>query len=106
MCADTNKKRSKSSSASKANQVAKAKVSAKAKKAQQLEEFTEIITVLTGTNRQLKRKIFDLYTVFEISRNFNSVLDYETLLDTFIPGTRVYLSWVTFSSVHENAPFS
>jgi C4-dicarboxylate-specific signal transduction histidine kinase len=39
---------------------------------------------LSETNRQLKRKIFDLYTVFEISRNFNSVLDYQTLLDTFI----------------------
>jgi len=42
------------------------------------------ITSLTQTNRQLKRKIFDLYTIFEISRNFNAVLDYEQLLDTFI----------------------
>ena len=39
---------------------------------------------LAVTNRQLKRKIFDLYTVFEISRNFNSVLNYQNLLDSFI----------------------
>jgi two-component system sensor histidine kinase HydH len=48
---------------------------------QQLEEKLQL---LGETNRQLKRKIFDLYTIFEISRNFNSVLDYQTLLDTFI----------------------
>ncbi|HOP07536.1 MAG TPA: ATP-binding protein [candidate division Zixibacteria bacterium] len=47
-------------------------------------ELQERVTSLTATNRQLKRKIFDLYTIFEISRNFNSVLDYKTLLDTFI----------------------
>jgi len=39
---------------------------------------------LIETNRQLKRKIFDLYTIFEISRNFNSVLDYQSLLDSFV----------------------
>ena len=50
----------------------------------QLRELNEKITGLTKTNRQLKRKIFDLYTSFEISRHFNSVLDHETLLDTFI----------------------
>jgi signal transduction histidine kinase len=42
------------------------------------------ITELTESNRQLKRKIFDLYTIFEISRNFNAVLDYEVLVDTFL----------------------
>lgn len=42
------------------------------------------IANLTETNLQLKRKIFDLYTVFEISRNLNSVLNYDTLLDTYI----------------------
>ncbi len=42
------------------------------------------IASLTEDNRQLKRKIFDLYTIFEISRNFNAVLDYNTLLDTFL----------------------
>ncbi|MEE8577004.1 MAG: histidine kinase dimerization/phospho-acceptor domain-containing protein, partial [candidate division Zixibacteria bacterium] len=47
-------------------------------------ELQEKITSLTGANRQLKRKIFDLYTIFEISRNFNAVLDYHQLLDTFI----------------------
>ena len=48
---------------------------------QQLEEKLHL---LSQTNRQLKRKIFDLYTIFEISRNFNAVLDYKTLLDSFI----------------------
>ncbi len=47
-------------------------------------ELEQHIAGLTDTNRQLKRKIFDLYTIFEISRNFNSVLDYHLLLDTFI----------------------
>ncbi len=47
-------------------------------------DLRQKITGLTETNRQLKRKIFDLYTIFEISRNFNSVLDYHLLLDTFI----------------------
>jgi C4-dicarboxylate-specific signal transduction histidine kinase len=46
--------------------------------------YGQKITNLTEVNRQLKRKIFDLYTIFEISRNFNAVLDYEMLLDTFI----------------------
>jgi signal transduction histidine kinase len=47
-------------------------------------ELHQKVTTLTETNRQLKRKIFDLYTIFEISRNFNSVLNYQQLLDTFI----------------------
>lgn len=42
------------------------------------------INELTESNRQLKRKIFDLYTIFEISRNFNSVLNYQTLVDSFL----------------------
>ena len=50
----------------------------------EIRELNERISSLTETNRQLKRKIFDLYTIFEISRNFNAVLDYQTLLDTFI----------------------
>jgi C4-dicarboxylate-specific signal transduction histidine kinase len=48
------------------------------------DQLEEKVQLLSETNRQLKRKIFDLYTIFEISRNFNSVLDYQTLLDTFI----------------------
>ncbi|MBI5267448.1 MAG: GAF domain-containing protein [candidate division Zixibacteria bacterium] len=48
------------------------------------EQLEEKLQLLSETNRQLKRKIFDLYTIFEISRNFNSVLDYQTLLDTFM----------------------
>lgn len=39
---------------------------------------------LSAANRQMKRKIFDLYTIFEISRNFSAVLDYKSLLDSFI----------------------
>ena len=39
---------------------------------------------LTEANRRLKRKIFDLYTIFELSRNFNALLNYETLLDSFL----------------------
>ena len=50
----------------------------------ELTRMYERIASLTETNRQLKRKIFDLYTIFEISRDFNSVLDYQSLLDTFI----------------------
>lgn len=42
------------------------------------------INELTESNRQLKRKIFDLYTIFEISRNINSVLNYRTLVDSFL----------------------
>jgi signal transduction histidine kinase len=48
------------------------------------EELLRNLADLTETNRQLRRKIFDLYTIFEISRNFNSVLSYESLLDSFI----------------------
>ncbi|HUV31849.1 MAG TPA: ATP-binding protein [Acidobacteriota bacterium] len=47
-------------------------------------QLEEKVGLLSATNRQLKRKIFDLYTIFEISRNFNAVLDYQTLLDSFI----------------------
>ncbi|UCD17720.1 MAG: hypothetical protein JSV44_02120, partial [Candidatus Zixiibacteriota bacterium] len=39
---------------------------------------------LTEANRQLRRKIFDLYTIFELSRNFNAVLNFQTLLDSFV----------------------
>ncbi len=48
------------------------------------QELEQRAAKLTETNRQLKRKIFDLYTIFEISRNFNSVLDYQSLLDSFV----------------------
>jgi len=51
----------------------------------ELEFLVEERTVeLTEANRQLKRRIFDLYTIFELSRNFNAVLNYETLLDSFV----------------------
>ena len=52
---------------------------------QQLQSEIDLKVVqLTESNRQLKRKIFDLYTIFEISRNFNAVLRFQTLLDSFI----------------------
>jgi signal transduction histidine kinase len=52
--------------------------------ASQEEELLRNLADLTETNRQLRRKIFDLYTIFEISRNFSSVLSYDTLLDSFL----------------------
>jgi len=36
---------------------------------------------LAESNRRLKRKIFDLYTIFELSKHLNSVLNTEALLD-------------------------
>ncbi|MCB2229704.1 GAF domain-containing protein [bacterium] len=60
------------------------KTTAKPSVAELQGQLEEKLAELTITNRQLKRKIFDLYTIFEISRNFNAVLDYEMLLDTFI----------------------
>jgi signal transduction histidine kinase len=39
------------------------------------------IGALTDANKGLRRKIFDLYTIFEISRHLNSMLDLESLLD-------------------------
>lgn len=42
------------------------------------------IAELAEANKRLKRKIFDLYTVFEISRHLNSVLNTEALLDGII----------------------
>ncbi len=48
------------------------------------EELASKVEQLSVVNRQLKRKIFDLYTVFEISRNINAVLDSETLLESFV----------------------
>jgi signal transduction histidine kinase len=47
-------------------------------------EVDRKLVELTDANRKLRRKIFDLYTIFELSRNFNAVLNYETLLDSFI----------------------
>ncbi len=48
------------------------------------EEPLRNLADLTEINRQLRRKIFDLYTIFEISRNFSSVLSYDSLLDSFL----------------------
>lgn len=36
---------------------------------------------LVQSNQELKRRLFDLNTVFEISRNLNSILDVDTLLE-------------------------
>lgn len=59
-----------------------AKITGKSKN--RLYELEKKVSYLTESNRHHKRKIFDLYTIFEISRNFNTVLDYHTLLDSFI----------------------
>jgi two-component system sensor histidine kinase HydH len=42
---------------------------------------TAHIGVLADANKGLRRKIFDLYTIFEISRHLNSMLNVESLLD-------------------------
>lgn len=39
---------------------------------------------LSEFNRNLRRKIFDLYTIFEISRHLNSMLDVNSLLDAIL----------------------
>jgi len=84
MCADADNKPEKDADQTSAFDPERMAGADLAKIAEQIQELNEKTAALTGTNRQLKRKIFDLYTIFEISRNFNSVLDYETLLDTFI----------------------
>ncbi len=48
------------------------------------EKFIEQISELSDLNRRLRRKIFDLYTVFEISRHLSSMLDTETLIDAIL----------------------
>ena len=57
---------------------------AKAKKVEAARTLEAQLDELSRTNRRLKRKIFDLYTIFEINRNFSAVLDYKSLLDSFI----------------------
>ncbi len=47
-------------------------------------ELDSKIDELTQTNKRLKRKIFDLYTIFEISRHLNTVLKTNDLLDAII----------------------
>jgi signal transduction histidine kinase len=39
---------------------------------------------MSQANRRLKQKIFDLYTIFELSRKLNSVLDLEDLLSEML----------------------
>jgi signal transduction histidine kinase len=43
-----------------------------------------LIGALTDANKNLRRKIFDLYTIFEISRHLNSMLDVGSLLDAIL----------------------
>jgi signal transduction histidine kinase len=42
------------------------------------------IGILSITNKNLRRKIFDLYTIFEISRHLSSMLDIDSLLDAIL----------------------
>lgn len=42
------------------------------------------IDSLIETNQHLKRQIFDFYTILELSRNFNAVLDLTSLLQVFL----------------------
>lgn len=47
-------------------------------------DYDAKIDELMRTNKRLKRKIFDLYTIFEISRHLNTVLNTNDLLDAMI----------------------
>jgi signal transduction histidine kinase len=49
-----------------------------------LETLADQYTELSESNRRLRRKIFDLYTIFEISRHLSSMLDTETLIDAIL----------------------
>ncbi|UCC78497.1 MAG: GAF domain-containing protein [Candidatus Zixiibacteriota bacterium] len=51
-----------------------------------VEELTPdgLIGALTDANKNLRRKIFDLFTIFEISRHLNSMLDVQSLLDAIL----------------------
>lgn len=42
------------------------------------------VSNLSDANRRLRRKLFDLYTVFEISRHLSSMLDMESLIDAIL----------------------
>ncbi len=42
------------------------------------------IGIIPANNKNLRRKIFDLYTVFEISRHLSSMLDIDSLLDAIL----------------------
>ncbi|HVP36358.1 MAG TPA: ATP-binding protein [Terriglobales bacterium] len=42
------------------------------------------INELTELNRRLKKKIFDLHTIFELSRKLNSFLDMDSLLENIL----------------------
>jgi len=46
--------------------------------------FANQISRLSDANRRLRRKIFDHYTVFEISRHLSSMLDTESLIDAIL----------------------
>ncbi|MBD3170070.1 MAG: hypothetical protein GF307_11350 [candidate division Zixibacteria bacterium] len=59
---------------------AKRKIDKKASKVQDL-SIEEDLSRLSDINKQLKRKIFDLYTIFEISVHLNSMLNSDQLLD-------------------------
>lgn len=48
------------------------------------DELDQRLSLLTESNRQLRRKIFDLYTVFEISRNIAGTLETRSLIDSFL----------------------
>ncbi|MGH8016401.1 MAG: hypothetical protein ACREBV_09435, partial [Candidatus Zixiibacteriota bacterium] len=39
---------------------------------------------LLASNLELKRRLFDFYTIFELGRSLNSVLDLKSLLNSFL----------------------
>jgi signal transduction histidine kinase len=52
-----------------------------AKMVERIDNLQRKINYLAQSNQELKRRLFDLNTVFEISRNLNSILDVDTLLE-------------------------
>ncbi len=81
---DKKKQKTTTTSKSSLSSSAKIKTQTKAELQESVAQLEKKVRALTELNRVHKRKIFDLYTIFEISRNFNTLLDYQQLLDTFI----------------------
>jgi signal transduction histidine kinase len=51
---------------------------------EEADTLRKTINHLAHSNQELRRRLFDFNTVFEISRNLNSILDVDTLLDNVL----------------------
>ena len=49
-----------------------------------MKDLTTASKQLEETNKKLKRRLYDLYTLFELSQHLNSVLELEPLLDSIL----------------------